>query len=223
MSEELQQSVHQRPRRKGKVRAVLAGCAVLGIGATVTLAAWTDTEWVYGAGNGDGDPISTSTFEVQQNVFDGVGFTDRETAPGGALVFSPTATALTPGDTVTAPMQLQTTATSEAASITLAGAVLNGSEQPLFDTVTYGAYTGVSQADCDAQDFAAGDVLVPEGSALTVGSDPATPIVLAANAADTSDICFVITLPDDAPDTVQGQGIAPAWLFNADSVAPLLP
>ena len=51
-----------------KVMAVAAAGLVLGVGASVTLAAWTDTEWVFG-GNGAGGPgVGTSTFEVQQST-----------------------------------------------------------------------------------------------------------------------------------------------------------
>ena len=38
-------SAARRPRTFTKVRAVLAGALVLGVGATMTLASWTDTEF----------------------------------------------------------------------------------------------------------------------------------------------------------------------------------
>ncbi len=202
-------------RRRGKIRAVLAGCAVLGFGAAVTLAAWTDTEWVFGGGEGDGDPISASSFEVQQNVYDGAGFTDRETQPGGQLRFAPGALALTPGDTITAAMQLQTIVGSDPGDLTLAGAVANGSDPDLFATVTYAVYTGVSQADCATNTTGGGTVLVAPGSALGTGGGAAFPV--AGNAAAPVNLCFVITLPANAPDTVQGESIAPAWEFSAIS------
>ncbi|MBM9466031.1 SipW-dependent-type signal peptide-containing protein [Nakamurella leprariae] len=206
-----------RRQRRGKVRAVLAGCAALGVGAAVTLAAWTDTEWVFGGGQGDGDTVGTSTFNVQQNVFDGVGFTDRSATPGGQLRFAPGATSITPGDVITAPMQLQTEAGSDAGTVTLEPAALNGSDQALFDAVTYAAYTGLTAAECSAADLAGGTALVPDNSGLATGSaDDA--IALDADQGNVVDVCFVITLPDDAPNTLQGLTIAPAWEFSAESV-----
>lgn len=98
-------------RRSGRVRALLAGGLVLGVGSVATLAAWTDTEWIYGDGSADGgvDGVAAGYFEVEQNVWDGPGgaasFVDRETqAEAGGLVFSPLeATSLSPGDVVYAP------------------------------------------------------------------------------------------------------------------------
>ncbi len=207
-------------QRRGKVRAILAGCAVLGVGAAVTLAAWTDSEWVWGGGSGDGDNIGTSQFDVQQNVWDGVGgtanFVDREAIPGGQLRFQPNATALTPGDTITAAMQLRTANGSDAAEVSLQGAVTNGSDADLFTAMTYAAYEDVSQADCQAQITGGGTVLVPPGSPL---SQPgAATFTLAANSGSTMDLCFVLSLPADASDALQGLQVSPAWDFTADSV-----
>lgn len=214
-----QHEVPPTSRRRGKVRAVLAGCAVLGFGAAVTLAAWTDTEWVFGGGEGDGDPIGSSSFEVQQNVWDGPGgaanFVDRETQPGGQLRFAPGALALTPGDTITAAMQLRTVANSDPGDIKLNGAVTNGLANQLFDTVTYAAYTGVSQADCGTQTIGGGTILVAPGSPLTTNGGSTFAVV--GNAAAAVDLCFVITLPANAPDSVQGLTIAPAWEFTGIS------
>ncbi len=207
-------------QRRGKVRAILAGCAVLGVGAAVTLAAWTDSEWVWGGGAGDGENIGTSQFNVLQNVWDGAGgtanFTDRESIPGGQLRFQPNATGLTPGDTITAAMQLQTASTSDAATVSLQGAVLNGSDPDLFAAMTYAAYEDVSRTDCQADNIAGGTVLVAPGSPLSQAG--AAAFGLAANGGSTMDLCFVLTLPANASDALQGLQVSPAWDFTADSV-----
>ena len=216
--------VHRRARggkrRSGKTRAILAGCAVLGVGAAVTLAAWTDNEWVFGGGTGAGDPIGTSSFNIQQNVFDGVGFTDRGTTPGGQLRFSPNAGTMTPGSIIAAPMQLRTAAVSDPATVTMHAPTLNGSSTTLFAAVTYAVYTGLPQAQCTAaHDYSTvlpAAVLVAPGSALTVAGAHTFGLLL--NATSTEDLCFVISLPANASNTLQGQAIGPAWDFTADSV-----
>ncbi|MGX9899679.1 SipW-dependent-type signal peptide-containing protein [Arthrobacter sp. SA17] len=55
-------------RRKDKVRALLAGGLVLGIGAAFTLAAWTDNEWVFGGAGPDDDNPGTKTYAMEQNT-----------------------------------------------------------------------------------------------------------------------------------------------------------
>src|SRR5690606_32712415 len=97
-----------------------------------TLASWTDSEWVFGGGGGaggDDDGIGTSVFEVQQNrdvVPPAAGdvFEDRETnADAGELTFSVDPNAMTPGDTIYAPVALRTTPTSIAGTLQLQPAV----------------------------------------------------------------------------------------------------
>ncbi|MBB1022229.1 hypothetical protein G6030_13170, partial [Dietzia sp. E1] len=50
-----------RPARSRRTRAVLAGGSVLGIGAVVTLAAWTDDNWA-------GSTFSGGTFAVESSA-----------------------------------------------------------------------------------------------------------------------------------------------------------
>lgn len=119
--------------KRQKTMAILAAGLVLGLGATMTLAVWNDSEWVFGGADLDGDGtidgpgVGISTFEVQQNTsfpYDDTAWTDAELAPGGALDFTLDALSLTPGDVVYAPVSLTTTDGSVAAAdISLAGAV----------------------------------------------------------------------------------------------------
>ena len=113
---------------RGKIMAILAGGAIIGLGTTATLAAWTDTEWVFGgnaAGNGPG--LGTSNFEVEQNVtaspYNVDGFLQNETNPGQALTFGLDALSLELGQSVYAPVALRTVAGSGAGALTLQAAV----------------------------------------------------------------------------------------------------
>ncbi len=199
---------------------------MLGVGAAVTIAAWTDTEWVFG-GTDTGAPIGSTSFEVQQNVYDGgdgaAQFVDRETQSGaGGLNFTVTAGSLPPGVTVYAPMQLRTTAGSIAGAVVL-NAGVDGSEVPtaLFAALTYHVKTGVAQTACNSVGMAgtAGD-LVPVGSPLaTAGTVPfAVPAGVAGAPGASVDLCFALTLPMDVPDGLQGLLATPVWSFTSTSV-----
>ncbi|RMI06643.1 SipW-dependent-type signal peptide-containing protein [Cellulomonas triticagri] len=220
-------TVRSRSRRpKGRVRAVLAAAGVLGIGAAVTLAAWTDTEWIFGGTNNDGTPIGTTVFEVEQNVYDGAGFANRETAPpggtAGRLNFTVQAASLSPGAVVYAPMQLRAGAGSVAGTAVLnAGAAATGSDAGLFGALVYQAKTGVSQANCSAAGFAgAGTQLVPASSPLTTAGSTsfAVPAGTGGDPGAAVDLCFQITMPATATSTaLQGKTVTPVWSFTATS------
>ncbi|MGI6877622.1 SipW-dependent-type signal peptide-containing protein [Microbacterium sp. gxy059] len=218
-----------RSRRNRKIAAIAAGALVVGLGAAYTLASWNDSEWVWGGA--DGDPgIGTATFEVQQNTTapfdDAAGWTDEEENPGGELQFSPGALALTPGDTVYAPVALRTTAGSEAASVELQGAVpAAGSPAPTHDAalaaaVQVSVYTTDAAAPpaCDATFDPAGWTQILADQPL--GTTSSGPQSLDADAGSTQHYCFAITLPEGADDALQGQQISPAWEFASESVAP---
>ncbi|HEV7951411.1 MAG TPA: SipW-dependent-type signal peptide-containing protein, partial [Glaciihabitans sp.] len=220
---------------------VLAAGLVLGLGATVTLAAWNDAEWITGGFDSDGDGIAdtpgvgTSIFEVQQNVsspYVDSEWADRETNSGGPLTFTTGNLSLTPGEAVFAPVSLTTTATSVAAeTLTLAaatpaaGVTAVDADSLLFNALELRVVVNTS-ADTDAPVACAAAAFSPTatyvvGSAvasepLTTAGDTTT--ALAAASADKQDYCFEVSLPDTAPSTLQGRAVAPAWQFISASV-----
>jgi hypothetical protein len=214
---------------KKKIVALSAAGLVLVAGATVTsLAAWTDTEWIFGGA--DGTPgVGTSAFEVQQNVTldtgvpaaDAANWVDAETSPGQQIDFGVDAAALTPGDTVYAFVRLRTEAGSDAGELVLNPAVLGtGTSQVLFDALDYEARIITAPAGCDATAFAgagAGTSLVPAGSPLVTAGT--TPFDLAADATEEKTVCIALTLPADGTvsDALQGLGATPVWNFTAIS------
>ncbi|SEE63562.1 SipW-cognate class signal peptide [Arthrobacter alpinus] len=213
-----------------KVRALLAGGLVLGVGAAFTLAAWTDNEWVFGAtADGTNTNPGTKTYQMQQNTWTGAtgvaAWSDQPAKNGGALTFSVGATDLTPGKTVYAPMQLRAVAGSEALTATLAEGVQSAApvsttanSTPLYSALQYGVQTGVTEADCKVGTMTGGTTLVPAGSALTANS--AVTIALDAGAPGAPgtavDLCFAITLPTTVTDvTLQGKNTIPVWRFTS--------
>lgn len=114
-----------RSRQGRKIAALSAGLLVIGVGATYTLASWTDSEWVWGGAEGEAG-IGTSEFNVQQNTTlpfadgdDDENWVDRASNPGDELTFSTGALSLTPGDTIYAPVSLRSAAGSIAGTLTL--------------------------------------------------------------------------------------------------------
>src|SRR5690349_15272544 len=92
----------KKANRGRKLAAVIAAVAVAGVGASLSLAAWTDTEWLF-AGTGTTPGITTSSFELEQLALPASGsapgttnWGDYETDPGNGVTF--TVTDLTPGD-----------------------------------------------------------------------------------------------------------------------------
>ena len=219
----------KRGLNKRKIFAIAAGCAAIGIGATATLAAWTDSEWVFG-GNGAGGPgIGTSSFSVQQSTDGGVTFTDEAANPGGEIVFAPDALALTPGDSVYAGVALRTAANSVAGDVTLQAAVAatgiatNDPANLLFNTLDVAIVTDDADFDCDASAFAPGSTATLIGAGDLNATGGASAQALAAAAGSTQFYCFQIQLPDPLPATpggaadFMGRTVAPAWEFAAIS------
>ncbi len=194
--------------RSRKVKALLAGGLVLGVGAAVTLAAWTDQEWaegVFGAGS----------FNIQGSV-DGTTFEDHESEDGAAaLTFDLTGgDNLTPGDTVAAPFVLRLDAdTTYDATVELTSAEAGGAAA---GALTYGIVAVGSAGECTED--ATGTAIVPAGTAMSSVEDAAT-IDLAAGAdADAGApvaLCFQVTADDSLG---QGEEATANWQFVGESV-----
>lgn len=194
--------------RGRKVRALLAGGLVLGVGAAVTLAAWTDQEWATGE-------FGAGSFNVQGST-DGTAFTDHETEDGAAdLVFElPAAENLSPGDSVAAPFVLRLDeATSYDATVELTDASGAGDNAA---NLTYGIVSVASAAECTAE--ATGTEIVPEGTSLDAIAGAAGFDLTAGEGAavgEEATLCFQVTAGDGL---VQGATGTATWGFTATSV-----
>lgn len=226
-------------RRGRKAVALCAVGAVLGVGIYTTLASWNDNEWVVAGLDGDGDDdggVGTSTFEVVQN---------REQAPAvsaafehrptnleaGPLEFDAVISAMSPGQTVYAPVALKTTDDSIAGEVTLQGAVASEAVTAtdpnglLWDALRYTVRTSETALDCDADSWADWTTTVVADASLGTGATAAQS--LPAAGARAQYYCFAITLPAeedlDLPvgakvNDLQGRAVYPAWNFASESV-----
>jgi predicted ribosomally synthesized peptide with SipW-like signal peptide len=112
----------RRRTRSTRIRAILAGGLVLGLGAAVTLAAWNDSEFASGA-------FATGSFDMRGSL-NGSTFTDHASSGAAALSFSVNPSTLTPNDTVYAPYAVRLMANTAldanvALSMTTTGSVAN--------------------------------------------------------------------------------------------------
>lgn len=197
----------QSTTRSRKFKAILAGGIVLGVGAAVTLATWTDNEWAEGT-------FGAGSFNVQGGT-NGTDFTDHTSADGAAnLTFDlDGGDNLTPGDTVAAPFVLRLDGdTSYDASVVLDNAAGSGGNA---EALTYGIVAVANAAACAAG--ATGTSIVPVGTALgsttgaqgfdlTAGAD--------ATAGAPVTLCFQVTADDSL---TQGQAATAQWQFTATS------
>ncbi len=204
---------HSRRVRALRLRAVLAAGVVLGSGAGMTLASWTDVE--YGTGSFTG-----SVFATESSV-GGSAYAANATAPGATATISG---AFAPGVSAYLPVLIRTTAASVAGTVTLNGATLGGT-----DAATLGAalvYRVVrTTATCAASAFSGTPVFVV-GSAgttrpLTAGQETGVVNPLGAATAGApgspTGFCFEVTLPTGAANSLQHKSASATWQFTAVS------
>ncbi|RZU60853.1 SipW-dependent-type signal peptide-containing protein [Zhihengliuella halotolerans] len=195
---------------KAKKRAVLAGGLVLGIGAAVTLAAWTDSEF--------GEGLFTAGSFNLEGSDDGVAYAEHETADGALqLTFSDLFDNLTPSDTTYAAYWLRLdSATTTDGTLTPAGAVATDVAGANAAATSY-TITEVESGDCEAG-TATGPVIA-SGATLNDQSG-ATSLDLVSNGGGTDGtaipLCFAVTAGDEG-EFEQGGQTSVIWQFDAES------
>jgi predicted ribosomally synthesized peptide with SipW-like signal peptide len=187
----------------GKVKAVLAGGLVLGVGASITMAAWNDSEFAQGT-------FASGKFNMMGSI-NGTTWAEHASATtAGALPFTVPATNLSPGDVVYAPFAVQLDATTTNNAIATISAASSG-------TVSNLTYSLITTAAFGCTSTTTGNALVPAGTA--VGSVPtSTTIALAKGtsgaAGDPVFLCFAVTA---GPLIAQGQSGTSTWQLTAAS------
>lgn len=189
--------------RSTKVRALLAGGLVLGLGAAVTLASWNDSEFAIGN-------FAVGSFNLQGST-NGSEFTDHTSVDGAAtLPFELSPTNVSPGETFTAPFAVRLDAdTTYDAQVTIASSVptgtLTGFTYELLQTTSFG---------CSAE--TTGTSLVPAGTSLgTVAGTSSFALEDAASSAGPAvNLCFKVTA---GPGIEQGATGTALWTFAAES------
>lgn len=207
-----------RPSQKSrKVKALLAGGLVLGVGAAVTLAAWTDQEWA-------GSTFDAGSFNIQGTVDPSLTeetWDDHATSGDAAAIdFKLQAANLTPGDTVAGAFALRTDAsTTYAATTELLTASATGAGDA--SNLTYGIFTVADFASCTPTATAAdagATSIVSAGSGFNAAPTGPNNIELAAGTTDTAGAPVVLCFQVTAKTTLEeGQSNDVTWNFEATS------
>lgn len=203
--------------RLTRVRAVLAGALVLGVGAAVTVAAWTSQDFAAGT-------FAASTF-VTQSTADASGATwqDDSTPPGAALNLN--AGSLSPGVVVAAPFGIEAIAGSVGGTVALQSPTSTTSPLPaLWSALQYRVYSSSTSActttstPASSSDWVVGSATtyVLLSTAVAVNSTALGAASSSAAGAPTW-FCFQVTLPSGASNSLQGQSLVVTWQFVGTS------
>ena len=210
------QPAAKNQNRRKKVRAVMASGLVLGVGAAVTLAAWSDTVW----GEGTFGTENTS-FNIDGSFDGGSSWaahvaSDGEGTDGpGAMTFAQGANKLIPNEPVYQLVGLKETEGNLGADIVLSRT--NSDVSPLADYVSVGVAdvgTSATAPTCDSS--------VTFTQTATIGAAPGDMLTGEIAAEGYRWVCFAATLADGAPLEV-GDELSDAilWEFTATSKDPV--
>lgn len=201
-----------RPFAFLRVRAVLAGALVLGVGATLTLASWTDHEYEQAA-------FSTSKFDTESSVNGGTSWADNSASPGATITFD--ASAMSPSSVKYAAVLIRTKTGSLAGNLVVSGAAYSpsGTDEATVLGAALRYRVIVTTATCAAGLFTAGATYVVGSFAApamlgTTGSSTS----VAANGTANTGLCFEVSLPSTAANTLQGLTSTVIWHVVATSV-----
>ncbi|TCN50936.1 putative ribosomally synthesized peptide with SipW-like signal peptide [Rhodococcus sp. SMB37] len=194
-------------RKRRKIRAVLASGLVLGVGAAITLAAWSDTVWGSSTFGTTG-----SDFDIQGSFDNGTSWDDYlSPATAGTMTFAQQADALVPGEPVYQLVGLQEVENNFGADIELSKDNADGSGLANLVTVAVAdAGAGETAPACDASaDF---------GTGVTIGAASTSMLSTTVEANGFRWVCFSAELAADA--TVEAGGLESQpilWEFAATS------
>ncbi|MEV7572241.1 SipW-dependent-type signal peptide-containing protein [Pseudarthrobacter sp. NPDC089323] len=197
------QESEQHPRKAPKIRAVLAGGLVLGIGAAVTLAAWNDSEFAQGT-------FTAGTFNLEGST-DGTAYSSNaDPASPKQLAFTTSTANMSPGDVVSAPFAVRLDAASSYdATVTVSTEATSGPLTGLTYTLT--RTTGFGCGSGDLSTLVSTNPLGTTPANVTFPlsqgpqEDPGGPVYL----------CFQVTAGATLP---QGSTSTATWEFTAQSL-----
>ena len=204
----------RRQLRGRRIKAILAGGLVFGVGAVGTVAAWTDSETADGSFN-------AGTFDIELSI-DGQWTSTNEMTFDTAPMF--------PGSKVYAPVFVRTSPdTTIGGDLTVKGNGI-GSPNAMANALVYRAVTRtitpeeVEGFTCASGSFSASATYAFGGASGAVGLKfpitSANEPTLEAVGGSVQAYCFEVSLPNDASSDAQGLSASHTWTFDAESVTP---
>jgi predicted ribosomally synthesized peptide with SipW-like signal peptide len=201
-----------RRARNRRLKAILAGGLVLGVGAAVTLAAWNDSEFAQGT-------FTAGQFNLEGSV-DGDLYTENDALGTPAeLDFTVPTLNLAPDDVVSAAFAIRLDDTTTNPANAVISAPVGGTTGDLAG-LTY-SLTQTAEFGCD-QDVT-GTLVVPGSAVGSVPGAPSVPLAIGADAEAGAPVyvCFTVTADGDLEE---GQSGTATWQFLATSVdVPVIP
>ncbi len=195
--------------RRRRLLALAAGGLVLGVGAAMTFAAWTDTERAtadFGAGRFGLQGAAQAPGDAPDDVFGD----HPATGPALTVDFGDLAGVLTPGDTTSAPYALRLDpASTHQANVVLTGSTGSGD---IADALSY-SIVRTTGFGCDTTPVG---TLVSDSPA-TATSPTSTPFSLA----DTDEIVYLCFQVSAGQTLEQGTTGSLAWTFTGTSTNPI--
>lgn len=201
-----------RAGRSRSRRAILAGGAVLGVGAAATLAAWTDNTWVEST-------FTTTPFNIEAAVDpDGKYWQDYSAPNGGTLGFSVASGGMLPGDSVYAPLNLKLTGGGTADMLVRLSsppsAPSGGNNVEFFNALTLTLYEA-APANCSAAGIGSTPPIGAFSNAGLTQHAGADLVTLPGNG-DPVGVCFKITLSPSAGIAVQNGTSQLLWTLQGE-------
>lgn len=202
-----------RQQRSRRVRAVLAGGLVFGVGAAATLASWTDQEVATAT-------ITAGTFAIESRTNLGA-FEDSPHTP--ALTLPLGATGLYPGEKRAAWIQIQNKGsvpgTVSLSGVTVVGAdnvsAPTGNSANLQNVLKVGVAVTTTTNGAVAPSCTTATPTTSVATGATVVPAPVATGALAANRGNIVSFCVVVEFPVTAGNNTQGGDVRPTWTFTA--------
>ena len=202
----------ERGQSRRKIQALVAGGLVLGVGATATLAAWSDEETT-------GGEFTTGQFALEANTLgndwestETMHFEDVSLAPGQS-VYAPVVLRLSPDTTVDGNITMSGLGDTDGLNTALR-----------FRAVTVDPVSDVTQMDCSADTFGSYDSYVFEENgeyiSMSGAANASTTQRLPVGEAETVAYCFEVQLDPEGPNETQNLTANYSWTFHAQSVTP---
>jgi len=206
MRTEITDESTQRRWRGRRIKAMLAGGLVLGVGAAITLAAWTDNEFITGT-------FTAGQFNLQGST-DGTDYDDHPSADDAAVLsFSTPFDNLAPSETVYAGFWVRLAAgTTTPAQLQLVGFAGTGTAN---SELSYAIYAIAAGATCDAA-TASGTAIATGTLADTTATSTTVSLAapVAPDAGAAQQLCFAVT---SSADLAQDSTATGTWQFTATS------